>query len=59
MHLTLIHRQEFGKDRFTPVCSNAQALLKISNRKSFTSTHIAIFKEAGWEITIEKHKDFP
>jgi len=54
MELTLVHMNEFGRDRFYAehTDSNEAMILKLMNRKSFTVDQLQACKDFGWEIKI-------
>lgn len=63
MHrIELIAKSQYGNTRFFPVPSQtgelreADVILRLMRRMSFSACHIDIMKKAGWEVKIKQEK---
>ena len=56
--IKVIHKKEYGKNRYYPARYDAleSVLLKNMKRKSFTSQNLIDLKSSGFEIEIESEK---
>ena len=57
MNITVLHRKEFGNDRFYAESPDAKKILSLMGRASFTKEQVEGMAQHGWTVEI-KHESF-
>lgn len=52
MRIQVIHRKEYGKDRFYPDSPDTINLLKLMRKKTLTKYQVIECKKFGWKVSI-------
>ena len=52
VNLKLIHKRNYGRDLYFPLCQISATILKMMDRMTFTAKDMLMMKEANWKIEI-------
>ena len=57
MIIEVLHKREYGNDRYYPISTDANMVIALMGRSTFVPFEIDTMRGAGWIVKIREYKD--